>query len=167
MLAACAVLEPLGRTAWDGRSIIAGAALGGLGTGGLALILCAAMAGRYPCVADHPLPMLALAAGVHPALGAAYGAALFAGIYTTAVGCLMGFMDRCGSAGGPNGRFLTVAVAALALLGSRIGFAELVSRVYPAAGYAGAAALVFMAAESFRQARRGRGSRARTAPTPR
>jgi uncharacterized membrane protein YkvI len=74
--------------------------------------------------------MLALAAGVHPALGAAYGAALFAGIYTTAVGCLMGFMDRCGSAGGPNGRFLTVAVAALALLGSRIGFAELVSRVY-------------------------------------
>lgn len=157
LLSACGVLEPLGAAASGGRAVAAGAALGGGIMGGLAFLLCAAMGGRVPSVARHPLPMLALANGLHPLAGAAYGLALFAGIYTTAVGCMTGLADRCGVGEGPRRWLLSAGTAALALAGSRLGFARLVSRVYPVSGAAAAVILAAMAAELIIRAARKNG----------
>ena len=152
MLAATAVLSPLGVAARGPRDVAAGAALGGGGLGLLALILCAAIARRFGLAEHHPLPMVALSHEVHPLLGHIYAVALFISIYTTAVGCLTGFMDRIGADRSTNSRMMVFAVCALALLGSRIGFARLVSRVYPISGIAGAVVFIAMAADSARQA---------------
>ncbi|NLG37576.1 MAG: hypothetical protein GX549_06125 [Clostridiales bacterium] len=152
MLAATAVLSPLGVAARGPRDVAAGAALGGGGLGLLALILCTAIARRFGLAEHHPLPMVALSHEVHPLLGHIYAVALFISIYTTAVGCLTGFMDRIGADRSTNSRMMVFAVCALALLGSRIGFARLVSRVYPISGIAGAVVFIAMAADSARQA---------------
>ena len=150
------VLAPLGASAWSGRTLVAGGAIGGMGLGIAALAVHLGVLSSLPASAALAIPMLEAASLLPPWAGTAYALVLFAEIYTTGVANLFALerrlsppggssprQPRPGGAGSVRGRggvqraAVLVGMGALALLASRLGFPRLVVTIYPLAGYVG------------------------------
>jgi len=137
MVMAVAVLAPLGRRAGDRGVLRRGAVWGGIGLGlGAAAILLALLV-NLPGAAGFDIPMVYIAGQISPLVRFFYSIVLFAEIYTTAVGCLYGFVARITDPEGARVRVIAVGAALAAFMASRLGFTSLVKFLYPAVGYAG------------------------------
>ncbi len=136
---ALAVLAPMGAAGGKKPSLRMGALLGGIGLGLGMLALFMGIFADIAAVRGAEIPMLAVSAGLPPALRYAFAAALLLAIYTTGVGNLYGFSQRT------DARPLRVAATAgAAFLVSRLGFSALVRYLYPAIGYCGILLLIGM-----------------------
>ncbi len=133
---AIAVLTPLGHKAKDRWNILLGATLGGAALGVLAMVLCRAIIAQFFMIYDAEMPLMALASSLGPIWGTIYSMVLLAGIYTTAVGCLFAIVARF--AVKTKRHWLVIIIVIMALLGSQVGFVQLIAVIYPLSGYLGA-----------------------------
>lgn len=153
-----AVLAPLAARAESCRSLVTGGVIGGFALGGAVLCVNVALLATLPESASFEVPMLYVVGRVAgpraPVLRPVYGLILWAEIYTTAVGVLYGFAVRmAGADEGLSFRRWVLAGGFGALAAARAGFSNIVTTVYPIAGYAG---LLFLAVVLWRLWRRGR-----------
>lgn len=106
-------------------------------------------------VASEPVPLLALANELVPAVAVVFSTFLIAAIYTTAAALLWSICNRFTIDGSRRMFLVATALAVAAFLVSFFPFIELVNFVYPSSGWVGIAFLVFVAsklfARSFRQ----------------
>ena len=136
MMAAISILVPIAPRA-PGERIIRWGIL--RGTAQLTLIFAGILLplllyGAH--VGDAPLPMLALAGQVHPALGLVYAVLLLCGMFGSAASCLFGAALRTAQLRpGWSRRPVALALVALALAGSAAGFKNLISVLFPVCGY--------------------------------
>jgi uncharacterized membrane protein YkvI len=140
MVAAIAVLVPLGQHALSKKDIGIGAIAGGGILGLIAFILCLAIILNFQAVSTKDLPMMALVNDINPYLGYAYAFVLFAGIFTTAAGCLYALLSRISllsSQWVKSPKLNTIIICFLSFVGSLIGFTKLVGALYPLTGYLG------------------------------
>lgn len=147
LLLAMPVLAPLGAQVQRPATLHAGGLLGGAGLGLAALALHLAVWAGLPATARVEVPMLALARGFGPVLGTAYAVILWLEVFTTAVTSLYGVAARLRSPKRAGYATTVLALGGVAFAGSFVGFANLVTRVYPLVGYLG---LLVMAAVAWR-----------------
>jgi uncharacterized membrane protein YkvI len=140
MVAAIAVLVPLGKNAHTKRDIMYGAFAGGAVLGVIAFILSLAIILNYSDVSSKDLPMMALVQNLNFWLGYAYAFVLFAGIFTTAAGCLYALLARINLVPGKlfkSSKRNVFVICVLSFVGSLVGFTRLVGAIYPVTGYLG------------------------------
>lgn len=143
MLVAVVVLIPLSQGKQRKLSRLGGAGLGALGCGVSAAIVCLALHANMPVVFVSELPMMALASNLSPVLIPAYALILVLGTFTTAVGCLFGFIgQRDENKGDCYGKIVIVGIAAF--IASLAGFSNLVSLLYPLFGWLGLSILTIL-----------------------
>ena len=145
LILSISVLAPLGAAVASRRRRLAGAVLGGLCLGLLALAIKLAVAAHLPEVGRYQVPMLFLARHYAPPVQYTYALVLWAEIYTTACAGAFGVARRLTDATGwPYSATVSGAVL-FAVFGSGLGFARLVSTLYPAFGYVSVVLLVLLA----------------------
>lgn len=149
ILLAVAILAPLGVEARHKKTLLYGGILGGLGLGlGILAINLGIMSG-VPQVLAFQVPMVFLASQFNPFLAYLYGFILLLEIYTTAVSILYGFVARV--AFSQKRRILWAALASLgALVAAQLGFARVITTIYPILGFMG---LFFLASILWSQLR--------------
>lgn len=147
LVLALPVLAPLGAEVRRPATLNAGGLLGGAGLGLAALALHLAVWAGLPATARFEVPMLVLARRFGPLLGMIYAAILWLEVYTTAVTSLYGVAARLRSPQKAGYGTVVVVLGAVAFAASFVGFANLVTRVYPLVGYLG---LLVMAAVAWR-----------------
>lgn len=151
-----AVFAPLGKDSQGGRTLLLGALVGSLGIMVMAGTIFWALYVNAPVIGRTELPMVELAGRIAPWAMVVYTVVLLLAQFTTAVSCLFGLIER-GAKVGVLGRLpgwsLPLAVAAVAVLLSGVGFSSLVGTVYPALGYAGLLIIVLMLATVVRARR--------------
>lgn len=116
-----------------------GAVLGGVGLGVFALAIIYALQVNYPAVAEYEVPMLYVAALVHPGLKYLYGIILWLGILTTAVANAYGFAQRLAALSRLSYRTCLGLTLLAAIPFAQFSFADLIQIVYPFFGYVGLA----------------------------
>lgn len=130
------VLVPLGGTMPLYSSRLAGGVLGGLVLGALATFLSLVVMLHYPGSLRGEVPILEVASHQHPLAGAVYALILLSAMYTTALAALFGCAGKTAAATGLPPAVAAVLVTAAALACGQIGFAKLISIVFPFFGYA-------------------------------
>ncbi|WPD19762.1 hypothetical protein [Thermaerobacter composti] len=145
LLLAMPVLAPLGAQVQRPSTLHAGGLLGGAGLGLAALALHLAVWAGLPATARVEVPMLALARGFGPVLGTAYAVILWLEVFTTAVTSLYGVAARLRSPERTGYATTVLGLGGVAFAGSFVGFANLVTRVYPLVGYLGLLVMVAVA----------------------
>lgn len=153
LVMAIAVLAPTGARYGEPRVLRNGAVLGGLGLGLGALAIFMAVAPNLPQAARFQIPMIYVAGTLNPVLRTLYSLVLLAEIYTTAVGCLYGFVARFTSPEQPRARYYIIGVSIAAFLASLLGFTTMVRTLYPAVGYAGLLLLFGLTYHLFKRGR--------------
>lgn len=134
LILSISVLAPLGAEVGDRRAIFAGGAVGGMLLGLLAGGMGMALSVHMPGISQFEVPMLYLARLHIRPVQWFYTLVLWAEIYTTAIACAYGFSARAAEVLHGSYQKVVVLVTCLALLGSGIGFSNLVSTLYPAFG---------------------------------
>jgi len=138
LILSISVLAPLGGAAPDARKLRLGGLAGGVALGVGALAINLALLAGLPDTAGYEVPMLHLATRLPGWVAALYGVVLWAEIYTTAVSSLFGLAVRFVPAGRPaQYRWFTIAAGAGALVLSQVGFAQMVSTIFPIVGWLG------------------------------
>lgn len=137
LVMAVSILAPMGANYRNPDVLRRGAILGGLGLGVGALTILLAVLPNLPQAAKYQIPMVYVAGRLNPTLRVLYSLVLLAEIYTTAVGCLYGFVARLTSPEERRTRYYIIGAGAAALLASMLGFTTMVRTLYPAVGYAG------------------------------
>lgn len=153
MLGAVGTLPDLALKLKERRGAVIGSLLGATVLGVIALIVYVAVMSHISQAAGAAMPMLTLANQISPLCGIIYIFVLFAAIYTTAVGALFGIksrVDNMQKLSAPKKNLVIVAVAAVALLATQVGFVNLVSFLYPLYGYMGILVFVGMTVNLFR-----------------
>ncbi len=136
MVVPLAVLSSMGRTISRKIGVCAGI-LGGLGLGVTAALVTLAGLAFYPEVANYQVPMLYMASGVSTSLRPLFALLIWVAIVTTAIADAHGFASRLAPQGGKRYRVAGLLACAAVLPLTSIGFADLVSFLYPLFGYAG------------------------------
>jgi len=136
ILLAIAILAPLGVEAQNKKSLLYGGILGGLGLGIGILAINLAIISGVPEILPFQVPMVFLASRFNPLMAHAYGFILLLEIFTTAVGILYGFVARV--AFSRVQKVLWGGLASLgALFAAQLGFAKVITTVYPFMGLIG------------------------------
>jgi len=140
MLGAVVSLPNLGNQARSDKEAVMGAIIGGAVIACLAAVLYTAVMSNAAEVITAPMPMLAVAQALSPVAGGLYMIVLFSAIYTTAAGFMFGIktrLDNIKSITPKTRNILLIVIAIAALIGTRIGFVNLIATVYPFLGYVG------------------------------
>lgn len=135
LVLAMPVLAPLGKEIPSGRSLILGGLLGGTLLGVLALTMNLALLSTYPASAGYQVPMLMVAGESRPVLLYFYIFILWAEIFTTIIGNLFGLGARLTELTGCSYKKTVLPMMLGALILSLLGFARLVTYLYPMFGY--------------------------------
>lgn len=153
LVMAVAVLAPTGAKYSQPGVLRNGAILGGIGLGLGTLAIFMAVGPNLPQAARYEIPMIYVAGRLNPLLRTLYSFVLLAEIYTTAVGCLYGFVARVTVPDGPKAKYYIIGISIAALLASTLGFTTMVRTLYPAVGYAGLLLLLGLMYYLFRRIR--------------
>ncbi len=145
LILSISVLAPLGAAVSSRRRRLAGALLGGLCLGVLALAIKLAVAAHLPEAGRFPVPMLFLARTYPLPVQLLYTLVLWAEIYTTACAGAFGVARRLTDGTGWRYAPTVTTVVLLAIAGSGFGFARLVGTLYPAFGYLSLGLLALLA----------------------
>ena len=140
IVAAMAVLAPLGANSKNEKSLLWGALLGAAGLGLCVAMIDYCVVANIKAVYRLEVPMIEITSRVSPYLRLFFSAVIFSEIYSTAAGNLYGLCRRV-SFGLPKD-LLAALTAAGAFAAGQLGFSNLVRYLYPAVGYA---ALIFFA----------------------
>jgi len=132
MVTGAVVLTSLSR---ETRESIFGGIIGGLLLGVLGFSITLAMDHYYPQVLAYEIPMLFISRHLHPILEFFYTLILWFAMLTTALANAFGLARRFSGIASYN--VAAVVVILLAVPFSRMGFAQLVSNLYPIFGYMG------------------------------
>ena len=109
---------------------------GGLGLGLGAAAIYIAIYQRIEVLAGVELPMMFLAGQISLIIEVIYAVILFLGIYTTAAGCLYGFVSSLPVSDKNNSTYI-LGICFIALIAGQFGFSNLVRYLYPIQGYFG------------------------------
>ena len=135
---AVAILGPLGANSKNQKSIKNGAILGAIGLGISSICMYFALYTHINDVAGLRVPMIYIAGRINSSLPIIYSVMLLAGIYTTAVASLYGFVANTIDIKNKKKYYaLTLLSTFIALIASQFGFSNLVRYLYPAIGYCG------------------------------
>jgi uncharacterized membrane protein YkvI len=141
ILLAVAVLSSLGVEAQNRRCLLWGGVLGGMGLGAGILAINIAIMSSVPAILPFQVPMIFLAKGLNSQLALAYGFILLLEIYTTAVSILYGVVARLAHTN--IQKVFWAGIASLgAIMAAQLGFARLITTIYPLLGFIG---LLFIA----------------------
>jgi len=147
----------VGATASSRRVAMWGGILGGVVLGACILLIATALYWRADTLAGVSVPTLLLAQEISPWFGHLMSVIIFGMVANTAVGTLYAFVARVAPADNvPRFRLVAVAATVVALIGSFVGFKELVGTVYPFYGYIGFLLIVCTLIGWFRWGRTGR-----------
>ncbi|WP_432785498.1 hypothetical protein AAEX37_02315 [Oligella sp. MSHR50489EDL] len=119
-----------------------GGILGGIGLGVLIVFLNFALYLNIDKLHEIDVPTLFLSAEVHPILGYFTVAALFAMIYSTAVGMFFAFASRWAAPNSNKFRVIAVSSTVVGVFLSQFGFGKLVGSVYPLMGVLGVVIII-------------------------
>lgn len=119
-----------------------GGILGGIGLGVLIVFLNFALYLNIDKLHEIDVPTLFLSAEVHPFLGYVTVAALFAMIYSTAVGMFFAFASRWAAPNSNKFRVIAVSSTVVGVFLSQFGFGKLVGSVYPLMGVLGVVIII-------------------------
>lgn len=144
------VLGPLGAEVGDRRTVVLGGLAGGLALGLLAAGIKLAVSAHLPEIGGFEVPMLFLARLHLPPVQWFYTLILWAEIYTTALACAYGFAGRASELAGGRYREVVVGMTCLALVGSGLGFSNLLSFLYPLFGFTTLVVLLGLTVAPFR-----------------
>ncbi|RDU61260.1 hypothetical protein [Helicobacter sp. MIT 14-3879] len=136
---ALAVLCPLGCRA-NTKTIFWGILLGAIMLGGCAGFLCWVFNAHITVIGTQRLPMIVLANNISPLIGALYAVVLFFGLYSTAITCFYGSVERFAKLHILRRTSSLLVISLTAIMGffaSLLGFKDLISIVYPLLGYGG------------------------------
>ena len=150
-LCAIGVIAPMGKMVKSTRAIVAGAVIGCAVLCAISIAISLAVA-TMPGSAAAELPMIAVCAAMHPALGYVYAVLLFCAMFGASMSVFVPIPDYFSrvKAIEKHRLLFACAVSALAWLGSNLGFSKLIGTVYPVFGYIGAAALVLIVIHFFK-----------------
>ncbi|MDN4494640.1 YkvI family membrane protein [Ureibacillus aquaedulcis] len=132
-----AMLTVIGSTASSRRVAGLGGLIGGITLGILILFINVAMFAKMDIVAGKDMPILEIAANMHPILGIIMAIALLGMIYSTAVGLLYSFIVRFVPPKDSTYKPAVIMAGAIGFMASFIGFTTLVGKVYSLMGYLG------------------------------
>jgi uncharacterized membrane protein YkvI len=121
----------------EARRGVWGARLGGLLLGIAAYYLVIALARLSPAELQLELPMLQVVLNSRPQLHNLYALALWLAMVTTAASQLYGLVARLAQFPFISARVAAIAILLLAIPAATLGFASLVSWIYPLFGYLG------------------------------
>lgn len=137
---ALAVLVPLSQKAKDHKTLFFGILLGAIMLGGCAMFLYLVLEAHIVEIGTTKLPMIILANVISPYLGTFYALVLFFGLYSTAITCFYGSVERTRRFFFMRSTSSFVVIILTAILGffaSLLGFKDLISIIYPVLGYGG------------------------------
>lgn len=144
---ALAVLVPLNSEAKDDKTMLLGTLLGAVLLGGCAGFLCLVLQAHIVEVGTQKLPMIILANNMSSWVGICYAVVLFFGLYSTAISCFYGSVERfkkfC-KFQSASSLFIIIATAIVGFFASLLGFKDLISIVYPILGYGGIVIMIFI-----------------------
>ena len=141
------ILAPVGPMAKDRRSIRQGIVIGCVVLAAIALSVLLAMTVVTEAVQTE-MPMLAVMAACFPALAPAYAVLLLVVMFGAALGCqvaLMTFLEEKFAKVRAHRILWTAIIMAASLLGSFVGFSDLIGVLYPIFGYCGVGFLILLA----------------------
>ena len=141
------ILAPVGPMAADRKSIRRGVVIGCVILAVIALSVLVAMS-AVPASIAAEMPMLAVIAHCFPWLAAPYAVVMLAAMFGAALGCqvaLMTFLEEKFAAVRNHRAAWTAGLMTAALLGSLVGFSDLIGLVYPIFGWCGIGFLVLLA----------------------
>ena len=144
---AIGIFAPMGPMAADKKSIRRGIAIGCGILMAIALSVLVAMA-AIPGSESAEMPMLSVVTACFPWLAPAYAVVLLVTMFGAAIGCLvalMTFLQEKSAAVRKHRIPWTAGVMAAALLGSFVGFSDLIGVLYPIFGYCGVGFLILLA----------------------
>jgi uncharacterized membrane protein YkvI len=121
----------------DPATLRRGAILGGVGLAVCASALNLAILTQVPQAALQEIPMLYIVSKVVAHAPFVYAVLLLAEIYTTAVANLYALAARIAPPNTSKFTMVSIAAAIIALLGSQVGFAQLVKVLYSGMGFMG------------------------------
>lgn len=153
MIAAVSVLIPLGKNVHDKKTAFLGSFTGGflLSLAGFCVVLIMVL---YKSEINHiEVPVVYLAGKINIYLGRYYSIILFAGIYTTVVGCLFALKEKLGKNNRLNCNWFYSITLLSGLFLSGIGFSKLVGIIYPIAGFIGIGILTVVVIQTIRRSR--------------
>jgi len=127
---------------------IGGAALGGFLLAFLTFLLITALRQDMAFTDAMDLPMLAYSAKVSPVANVAFGAVLFAAIYSAATSTYYGFSTKIKE--GPRKKYILIAGAFIGFLCGLTGFETIVAYWYPLEGYIGIFILISITINFFK-----------------
>ncbi len=153
LMVGATVLVPLGNTVPHFAGRAGGGALGGLILGGLAALLTLVVMAHFPHSLVQEVPLLEVAGGQHPLVGAIYTLLLVAAMFTTALASLYGCAGKMATATGLRPAFAAAVIAAAAMVCGQFGFANLIRVLFPVFGYATVWFTIRLAWLSFRDSR--------------
>ncbi|OFS84071.1 MULTISPECIES: YkvI family membrane protein [Oligella] len=119
-----------------------GGIIGGLGLGVLIVFLNIALYLNIDKLHAIEVPTLLLSSQMHPLLGYITVAALFAMIYSTAVGMFFAFASRWAAPNSSKFRVIAVLSTVVGVVLSQFGFGRLVGSVYPLMGVLGVVIII-------------------------
>ncbi|MGL4736140.1 MAG: YkvI family membrane protein [Cellulosilyticaceae bacterium] len=114
-----------------------GGILGGLGLGVLGLSIGGATFFYYAQINQLEIPMLGILVNYPKYIQSLYMVVLVLAMYTTAIANGHGVIENLKVRLTCNEKLLMVAIVGLAMLSAKIGFSNLVSRIFPMFGYIG------------------------------
>jgi len=129
------VLAPLGREIKDRSVRLWGGILGGILLTLLGLIIILVIMLHYPDILSFEVPMLYVSNSQHNFNHLSYAAMLIKAMFSTAMASLYGCTVKLQSVTGMPFWLCLLNAAIVALLFSQVGFANLVSTLYPLFGY--------------------------------
>ena len=140
------IIAPVGPMAEDRKSIRRGVVIGCIVLAAIALSVLLAMA-ALPGTEAAEMPMLAVITRCFPAFAPLYAVMLLVVMFGAAMSCLvalMTFLEEKFAAVRRHRVIWTVLFMAAALLGSFVGFSDLIGVLYPIFGYCGFAFLLLL-----------------------
>ena len=140
------IIAPVGPMAEDRKSIRRGIFIGCVVLAVIALGVMTAM-NAVPGVEVAEMPMLAVIAACFPWMAPVYAVVLLAVMFGAALGCqvaLMTFLEEKFAAVRRHRVLWTVIFVTASLLGSFVGFSDLIGVVYPVFGYCGVGFLILL-----------------------
>ncbi len=129
-------------------SALKAALTGSLGLLAIALFLYMCMSRKFDALCQNPIPMLVLSKQVGSIFCAVYFFLFFGAVFTTAIGCGFGILNRLNGFG-INSISCVIIMITSALILSQLGFSRLVSDIYPVFGFIGAVEIFCIIKKAF------------------
>lgn len=137
---ALAILVPLSYRVKNNRTMFLGVLLGSLMLGACAGFMCWVLKAHIVEIGTEKLPMNILANQMSPLMGFCYAIVIFFGLYSTAITCFYGCVERLKSLRILRRTSSLIILSITALTGffaSLLGFKDLIGIIYPLLGYGG------------------------------